>query len=141
MRRTGPVIAAITASFALLGGCGAVKATASAGHPAEKLTTVGPGLIEVALTEEVAKNIGVTSAPVVAGESGLLIPTSAIIYRPDGTSWVYTVVRPNTFVRAAITVADDTGEATLLSSGPPAGTLVVSRGVSLIYGTEFKIGK
>lgn len=141
MRTRVPMALVAIVALVLTAGCASLKSAPAASHPAEKLTPLGNGLTEVTLTSEVAQNIGVRTEPVRAQGSVLTVPTSAVIYRPEGTAWVYAEVRPYTYVRGAVTVADDSGGVAQLTEGPQAGTLIVVQGVSLIYGTEFKIGK
>jgi hypothetical protein len=73
-----------------------------------------------------------------AGEQ-LTIPYSAVIYGIEGGVWTYTSDGPLTFVRAPITVVAVQGDTAVLSTGPPAGTTVVTVGGEELLGTEFAI--
>jgi len=68
-------------------------------------------------------------------------PYAAVIYLPDGSTWVYTRVEPRVFVRQSITVDYIEGDLALLSDGPPSGTDVVTTGAAELYGTEFGLGQ
>ena len=67
------------------------------------------------------------------------VPYSAVIYWIDGRAWVYTQVAPLTFVRAPIVIDEVDGDTAVLTSGPPAGTRIVSVGGEELLGTEFQI--
>jgi len=74
------------------------------------------------------------------GKLRKVVPYSALIYDPQGETWVYTSPQPRTFVRASVDVDYIDGDVAVLESGPPAGTVVASVGVAELYGTEFKVG-
>lgn len=69
-----------------------------------------------------------------------LVPESAIIFDPQGDTWVYTNPEPLVFVRHQVSLQYIDQEMAILSEGPPAGTLVVTVGAPLLLGTEFKVG-
>ena len=70
-----------------------------------------------------------------------VVPYAAVIYDPEGKTWVYTEPKPLTFVRAPVSVAYIDGDLAVLSAGgPPDGTRVVTVGVSELYGTELGVG-
>lgn len=72
-----------------------------------------------------------------------IVPYSAVLYDPVGVTWVYTVPRPLTYVREKVvvaTVGGARGTEAILSTGPPAGTPVVSMGVVELYGAELGVG-
>lgn len=69
-----------------------------------------------------------------------VVPYSALIYDPQGATWVYTSPQPMTFVRHKVEVDYIEGLTAVLSDGPATGTLVASVGVAELYGTEFAVG-
>jgi hypothetical protein len=70
-----------------------------------------------------------------------VVPYAAVIYDPEGKTWVYTEPKPLTFVRAPVSVAYIDGDLAVLSEGGPAdGTAVVTVGVPELYGTELGVG-
>jgi hypothetical protein len=83
-------------------------------------------------------------APKAAGARPVtVVPYSAVLYAPDGSTWVYTVPQPLTYVRekVAVTAVRGTkGDQAYLSTAPSAGTTIVSVGVVELYGTELGIG-
>jgi hypothetical protein len=65
-----------------------------------------------------------------------VVPYSAVYYDAKGDAWVYVTSAPLAFARERITVLRVVGDLALLSSGPPAGTQVVTVGAALLYGAE-----
>jgi hypothetical protein len=111
---------------------------------------------KVTFTEQAAQRIGVETGAIAIAPAGLLpagttpgpsmtvVPYSAIVYDPNGVTWVYTVPKPLTYVRAKVvveTVGGSEGTEAVLSDGLPAGTTVVTKGVIELYGAELGIGK
>ena len=111
---------------------------------------------KVTFTEQAAQRIGVETGAIAVAPASLLpagatpspsmtvVPYSAIIYDPNGVTWVYTVPEPLTYVRAKVvveTVGGSEGTEAVLSDGLPAGTTVVTKGVIELYGAELGIGK
>ena len=78
----------------------------------------------------------ILATAVVAGKQQLTIPYAAVFYDPSGHTWTYVATEPLVFVRKTITVVSIQGETAYLSAGPPAGTAVVTVGVSALYGSE-----
>ena len=68
------------------------------------------------------------------------VPYSALIYDPQGRTWVYTNPEPRTFVRHEVVVDYIEGDLAVLAEGPVVGTVVASVGVAELYGTEFEVG-
>ncbi len=65
-----------------------------------------------------------------------VIPYSAVYYDARGVAWAYVNTKPLAYERQRIVVERVVGDLAILSSGPPAGTPVVTVGVSLLYGAE-----
>jgi hypothetical protein len=164
MRTPGLRTAAALAAVAL-GGAGCNSGTSSAAEGAEKADApvqvqevAGSDVKQVTLTAQAARRLDIQTVAVAAatgrpGAAGgtapnspaaTLVPYSAVVYAADGTTWLYTVPRPLTYVRTKVAVASVGGaqgtEATL-SAGPPVGTTVVSTGVVELYGAELGVGK
>jgi hypothetical protein len=70
----------------------------------------------------------------------MTVPYSALIYSPQGETWVYTSPQPRTFVRHKVEVDYIKGDIAVLNAGPPVGTVVVSVAAAELYGTELKVG-
>lgn len=121
-----------------LSGCNEIEpAPASSYHPAE-LSSPGPrGVREVRFTEDAARRVGLQTSRVTASGPDLVVPYAALIYDKQGKSWVYTVSRPLTYLRVSVVVKEEVDEDSMaLSAGPPAGTEVVTRGATEVYGAE-----
>lgn len=92
------------------------------------------------VTEDGAKRLDLQTAPVrtvlVRGTRRSVIPYSALLYDKDGDAWAYTTAGELTFVRAPISVDYVEDSVAVLSSGPPAGTMVVVVGATELYGSE-----
>jgi hypothetical protein len=70
-----------------------------------------------------------------------MIPTTAVIYSPDGAAWTYVVIAPQSYTRQAIVIDHISGSEAFLSSGPAAGTAVVTIGAPELLGTEYGVGE
>ena len=66
----------------------------------------------------------------------LVIPYAAVVYDADGEAWAFASPAPLTYKRAPIVVASIKLDSAILTSGPPAGTAVVTVGASELVGME-----
>jgi hypothetical protein len=136
-----------------LGGCGRAGTPAAAAEgdqPATVESIDGSDVKRLRLTERAAQRVGIQTVAVAVAPGGAakgaattVVPYSAVLYHPDGTTWVFTVPEPLTYVRAKVvvaTVAGANGTEAHLSDGPPVGTTVVSVGVIELWGTELGVG-
>jgi hypothetical protein len=124
---------------------GADEAAAGGEEPATtELVEGSEDLYRITLTADASERLDVqTTAVRGAGNGGAgrtVVPYSAILYEPDGDTWVYTSPESLTFVRAPIVVETIEEDRALLSSGPPVGTKVVTVGVAELFGVENGIG-
>ena len=97
----------------------------------------GPAL--VTLSEAAEKRLDLQTAEVTQGASGLVIPYAAVVYEADGSSWAYVRTEPQTYQRSSIAIDSITGDQVALTSGPPAGTEVVTVGAAELVGVEIGI--
>ena len=97
----------------------------------------GPAV--VTLSEAAEKRLEIQTAGVQEGPGGLLIPYSAVIYEADGSSWAYVQIEPETYQRSPIAISSITGDQVALTSGPPAGSQVVTVGAAELVGVEIGI--
>jgi hypothetical protein len=74
--------------------------------------------------------------PIRRGAPRLIIPYSAVIYSATGQTFAFTNVAPLRFVETPITVATISRNFAYLSTGPAAGTKVVSVGAEELYGIQ-----
>jgi hypothetical protein len=131
------IVLAATASLGL-SGCAAVKTEVRPTVAAATVEENGRGLPRLKLTDKAVDRLGLTTAKVTKGTgSALEIPYGALIYDAAGKTWVYTNPEPRTFIRAAVGVYRIAGNVVQLTSGPPAGTDVVTVGAAELFGVEF----
>lgn len=109
--------------------------------PAVKLEKIGDtGISSVTITAEAVNRLGIKTIKV-SDSAPMIIPYAALIYDPDGGTWIYTNPAPQVFVRKSIAVDKIEGENVHLKEGIPAGTMIVIVGVDELYGAETGIGK
>ncbi len=132
--------AALAIPGLLLTGCAGHPAAHVVEHPAEVKDIPGSSLKTVILSEQAAKRLDVRTDEVSEQGGQRLVPYSSVIYDPQGRTWVYTSSAPRTFVREEIEIDRIVSDRVLLRSGPPPGTVIASRAVAELYGTEFKVG-
>jgi hypothetical protein len=137
---------------ALLVVCSLVACTqappASDGHeaPAHVEHIDGTDLSSVTLTEHAIERIGLETAEVYermmprSATVRTVVPYSALLYDPEGRTWIYTGDEPRTFVRQEVVVDYIDEGVAVLTEGPAVGTVVASVGVAELYGTEFEVG-
>jgi hypothetical protein len=113
---------------------------ASHAEPAVLGDIDGDGVRRIVMTQHATERLELETALVARSGRGTVVPYSALIYDPDGKTWVYTSPKPLEFLRAPVEVARIEGTFAYLSDGPPDGTPVVTRGGAEVYGTEFEVG-
>lgn len=96
----------------------------------------GTDVNRVTLTEDAAKRLGVQTASVQRIGGLKVAPDAAVVYAPQGKTFMYASPKPLTFVRREITVDHIDGTKAILSHGPPVGTAVVTVGSQELYGVE-----
>jgi hypothetical protein len=125
---------------AVLSACSETKESPVAASDASAVTLQpipGSGLERITLSSAAAYRIGIRTTPVVrAGPSLERVPYAAVMYSPDGSTYVYASPSRLTFVRAPIAVARIASGAAYLRAGPPPGTQVVTVGSAELLGTE-----
>jgi hypothetical protein len=116
------------------------SASATAEEPAVVEEIKGSDLLRITLSEKAMRRLDVQTAAVrditVNGIERTAVPYAAVLYDPEGHTWVYKSPKPRTFIRARITVASIDGVRAILSAGPASGTRVVTIGGQELFGTE-----
>jgi hypothetical protein len=101
-------------------------------------------LSRLTLTAKAVERLGVQTTPLrdvtVAGKLRKVVPYGAVLYDKKGETWVYVSPAANVYVREPVTVELIQGNRAILTSGPAAGTAVVSVGAAELYGTETGVG-
>ncbi len=130
--------------LALYSRVAAVEGDAGQSEPAYVEPIEGTSLSRIVLSEQAAKRIAVTTAPVAddasSGAPRKVIPYAAVIYSPNGETWAYTSPEPRVFVREAIGIERIEGDKAILTEGPAAGTEVVTVGGAELLGAESGLG-
>jgi hypothetical protein len=124
-----------------LSACTEVETETASGYEPSKVEPVKghDDLKRVTFTAEGAKRIGLETARVREDGNREVVPYSALLYDPEGKTYVYTSPNPRSYLRASVQVDRIEGSRVLLSDGPPAGTEVVTVGAAEVYGTELEI--
>lgn len=126
----------------LLGSCGGTITDSYVidREPAHVEIASGSGPPRVLVDGRAIERLGIRTSPVQEAAGSLVVPTAAVIVATDGTWWVYTSPEKGVYVRQEVAVASHQGATTVLSSGPPAGTQVVTVGVAEVAGIEDGVG-
>ena len=136
--RTAAVLIIIAA--AALAGCGRTSAPAATPPPAH--VRVGHhGTVSVVLTPQGAQRAGLQTAVAASAARGrqAVVPYSALLYQPNGSSVVYTVTGPLTYTLATVSVASMQGSQVYLTGLTP-GTVVVTVGGEELLGVQDGVG-
>ena len=134
------IAAVVLCLAAALSGCTEVEEKETHGYEPSKLTEVaGSDAKRVTFTAEGAKRVGLRRAAIRAQGRTKVVPYGALIYDAQGKTYVYVASTPLSFQRAEVKVDRIAGQRALVSSGPPAGTSVVTTGATEVYGTELEI--
>jgi hypothetical protein len=124
-----------------LSGCTEVETEPSTGYEPSKLSAVaGNGELQrVTFTAEGARRTGLETDRVRRRGPNAVVPYAALIYDAEGKTYVYTSPRHRSYLREEVDVARVDGDRVLLSTGPPAGTTVVTVGAAEVYGAELEV--
>jgi hypothetical protein len=136
--RLSAVLATVVASVA---SCSRQSAESTPQPPAVLDPAPGVTMPVVRLSEPAYKAVRVASELTQAAPGGVVIPTKAVIYSPDGAAWTYVALAPLAYVRQAIVIDRISGTEAFLSSGPAVGTPVVTIGAPELLGTEYGVGE
>ena len=118
----------------LLSACGsrAADIEVSGEGPAKVEHLQGANPTRITLTEEAAKRLDIQTAPA----QGDAIPFAAVLYDPEGNTWVYTSAEVLVFIRTPVAIDHIEGDQAFLSKALPAGSKVVTIGAEELYGSE-----
>ena len=141
-RRRSLALAGLALASGLpLAGCTEVETETATGYEPSKLQAVKGAydLQRVIFTEEAAKRVDLRTAPVRRTAKHKVVPYAALIYDPEGKTYVYTSPKPLEYLRREVEVFRIEGNRVLLTRGPPRGTEVVTVGAAEVYGTELEV--
>lgn len=123
-----------------LGGCTEVESETATGYEPSKIEPVkGSDLQRVTFTAEGAERVGLRTGTVTRRGKQEVVPYAALLYSPDGKTYVYTSPKRLQYLREQVEVDRIQGDRVFLSDGPPAGTEVVTVGATEVYGTELEV--
>lgn len=143
MRSTGAGLAALAlAAATLLGSCAEAPSDAYViqNDPGHVEHVDGSEVGTVTLDEGAAERLELVTAAVTEKGKWLVVPDAAVFVDPEGVWWVYTAPEPNVYVRHEIGLDHQADGRSMLTSGPPAGTEIVTVGVAELYGIEAEVG-
>jgi hypothetical protein len=132
------LVCLVLATAALpMAGCTEVETESATGYEPSTLEPVkgNEDLKRVTFTAEGAKRVDLQTASVRRN----VVPYAALLYDPEGKTYVYTSPKPLEYLREEVKVDRIEGDRVLLSRGPPAGTRVVTVGAAEVYGTELEV--
>ena len=144
MSRSSWCLAALAAAVLSVTGCTAEEALGEAVSDAAQVEPIeGTDLSRITLTDEASAHLGIKTEPVREASAGgrrlTAIPTAALLYDPEGKTWVFTSTTKLVFVRAAVGIDHIDGDLAYLGHGPKAGTGVVTVGVPELYDAELGV--
>ncbi len=140
------VILLLIIAALLLAGCEkAPAADASHVEPAIVEPIAGTDYNRIVLTEKAVERLRLQTDVIreqeIGGQAALVAPYAAVIYGLNGETWLYVNDGPLSYHREPIAIDRIEGDLAILSSGPPAGTSVVTVAVAELYGTDTGVGK
>jgi len=138
VRRLFVSLLAVVLGAGLLSACQRAGTTESAAANAEPahITHLSNGHSRVTLSPLGARRIGLETAQVQVVGGMTQVPTDAVFYREDGSTWVYVRTARLTFERFRIAVARVSGTTTYVTSGLAADSVVATVGVAELRGAE-----
>lgn len=136
------LVSLVLATAALpIAGCTEVETETATGYEPSTLEPVkgNDDLQRVTFTEEGARRVDLQTAAVRRSGKHKVVPYAALLYDPEGKTYVYTSPKPLEYLREEVKVDRIEGQRVLVSRGPPAGTEVVTVGAAEVYGTELEV--
>jgi hypothetical protein len=133
-------VVAVVATASLVG-CAEIEVPLAEPYEPAHLESTGPDQpARVILTEEAQHRVQLQTTLVKPHGADVSLDHAALVYDKKGKPWVFTVIGPLTYIRAAVGIKEvNENNVVILSSGPPAGTEVVTVGAIELWGTELEI--
>jgi hypothetical protein len=141
LRRAFQGFVVAVAATASLVGCAEIEVPMAEPYEPAHLESAGPDQpARIILTEEAQQRVQLQTTLVKPHGAEVSLDQAALVYDKKGKPWVFTVVGPLTYVRAPVSIEEvQADNLMILSSGPPAGTEVVTVGAIELWGTELGI--
>jgi hypothetical protein len=133
-------LVAVVATASLVG-CAEIEVPLVEPYEPAHLESTGPEQpARVILTEEAQHRVQLQTTLVRPRGANVSVDQAALVYDKKGKPWVFTVIGPLTYVRAAVGIEEvNENNVVILSTGPPAGTEVVTVGAIELWGAELEI--
>ena len=140
-RRSAAAVVLILLAGLAVSACKEVETETETGYVPARLDPVkgSDDLKRVTFTSRAAERVGLRIAPVRRSGGRMQVPYAALVYDPEGKTYVYKSLSPLTFVREEVQVDRIEGNRALLSDSVPLGTGVVSIGAAEVYGAELEV--
>ena len=132
--RLAPGVLAAALVSLPVAGCAEVESESASGYEPSKLAHA-----RVTFTAEAARRTALRTGTVQRRGTRVTVPYAALLYGPEGNTYVYTSPRPLQYLREEVHVDRIEGTRVLLSHGPAPGTRVVTVGAAEVYGTELEV--
>jgi hypothetical protein len=141
LRRAFQGFVVAVAATATLAACAEIEVPLAEPYEPAQLESTGPDQpARVILTEEAQQRVQLQTILVKPHGTDVSVDHAALVYDKKGKPWVFTVIGPRTYLRAAVGIKEvQEDNLAILSSGPPAGTEVVTVGAIELWGTELGI--
>ncbi|HMI34382.1 MAG TPA: hypothetical protein VK499_09720 [Propionibacteriaceae bacterium] len=141
LRRAFQGFVVAVAATASLVGCAEIEVPMAEPYEPAHLESAGPDQpARIILTEEAQQRVQLQTTLVRPHGAEVSLDQAALVYDKKGKPWVFTVIGPLTYVRAPVSIEEvQEDNLMILSSGPPAGTQVVTVGAIELWGTELGI--
>ena len=141
-----PRVGALLLVLAPLGACASTHAAAHKAPDAFTIEKLANDVVRLHLEPRAVERIQLRTEAVAAAVGGATtasrsLPYAALLYSPDGSTFVYTNPEANTYVRYPVAVEQTDGRSAVVSNGPAEGTPVVTDGAAELMGIEFGVGK
>jgi hypothetical protein len=130
---------AVAGSSLALAACSEVESNVRDNQPYEVIGPEDAKIKLVKMADETAALLPVRTTTVSREGERKIVPHDAVIYNPDGDSFVYTKPKAETYIREPIEIVRVGGNDAVLSKGPPAGTRIVTTGSAELLATEYEI--
>jgi hypothetical protein len=143
-RRSGLVRLLASGLVALAAGltvsaCSEVESNLRETYPYKVEPIKGSDVQRVRMEDKTAALLPVETTTVRRVGKRKVVPHEALIYNPDGDSFVYTKPKAETYVRAPVKLIRVDGGEAVLSDGPNAATTIVTTGAAELLATEYEI--
>ena len=119
--------------------CSEVESNVRETYPYKVEPIKGSDVQRVRMEDKTAALLPVETTTVRRAGKRKVVPHEALIYNPDGDSFVYTKPEAETYIRAPVKVTRVDGDEAVLSDGPAAATTIVTTGAAELLATEYEI--